>query len=94
MLLEPNSHRLWPIHRADLQQVLLKAALERGVVVKLGCRVIAIEGDSEIVAVLTKDGEKIEADLLVGADGTSKHILSPTVSPDPYGRAHFERGGL
>jgi 2-polyprenyl-6-methoxyphenol hydroxylase-like FAD-dependent oxidoreductase len=72
------AHRLWPIHRADLQQVLLKAALKRGTIVKLDCRVVAVEDGSESVVVLTKSGERIEADLVVGADGKLERNLIPS----------------
>jgi flavin-dependent dehydrogenase len=60
-------YRLLLIHRADLQQVLYQAAVERGITLRLGCPVVAI--DDENVAVVLKGGERIEADVIVGADG-------------------------
>jgi salicylate hydroxylase len=59
--------RLLHVHRADLQHVLYKAAVERGIALRLGCRVISI--DDENVAVVIKGGQRIEADIIVGADG-------------------------
>lgn len=58
------------VHRADLQQVLYKAAVERGITLRLGCPVVVIEDeDEENVAVVIEGGERIEADVIVGADG-------------------------
>lgn len=60
------------VHRADLQQVLFKAAVERGVTLRLGCPVIAIDDEHEDdVVVVIRSGERIAADVLVGADGRS-----------------------
>jgi 2-polyprenyl-6-methoxyphenol hydroxylase-like FAD-dependent oxidoreductase len=59
--------RLWSVHRADLQQVLYDAAVKRGITVRLGCPVVEV--DDEEVSVLIKGGEKIKADIIVGADG-------------------------
>jgi 2-polyprenyl-6-methoxyphenol hydroxylase-like FAD-dependent oxidoreductase len=66
--------RLLHVHRADLQQVLYNAAVERGITLRLGCPVVAIEDedeDEENVAVVIEGGERIEADVIVGADGKS-----------------------
>jgi 2-polyprenyl-6-methoxyphenol hydroxylase-like FAD-dependent oxidoreductase len=64
--------RLLHIHRADLQQVLYNAAVERGITLRLGCPVAAIDDEDEgNVAVVIKGGERIEADVIVGADGKS-----------------------
>jgi flavin-dependent dehydrogenase len=61
--------RLWPLHRADLQEVLYDEARRRGVVSRLGCPVVAIDEDENSLAVVVKGGERIEADVIVGADG-------------------------
>ncbi len=67
-----RTYRLLHVHRADLQQVLYKAAEERGIVLRLGCPVIAVEeDDAKNVAVVIKGGDRIEADAIVGADGKS-----------------------
>ena len=64
--------RLLRVHRADLQQVLYKAAVERGVTLRLGCPVMAIDDEHEDnVAVVIRCGERIAADVIVGADGKS-----------------------
>ena len=47
--------------------MLYEAAKKRGIVLRLGCTVTGL--DEERTAVLIKGGERIEADLIVGADG-------------------------
>jgi 2-polyprenyl-6-methoxyphenol hydroxylase-like FAD-dependent oxidoreductase len=63
------SYRIWAVHRADLQQVLFEAAVKRGISLRLGCPVVEV--DDENLAVVIKGGERIEADVIVGADGKS-----------------------
>ena len=55
------------ITRALYQKVLYRAAQEAGVEIRLGCHVSSINQD--LPAALLSDGEKIEADLIIGADG-------------------------
>jgi 2-polyprenyl-6-methoxyphenol hydroxylase-like FAD-dependent oxidoreductase len=38
---------------------------------RLGCPVVAIEENDETVAVVIRGGERIEAEVIVGADGKS-----------------------
>ena len=64
------------VHRADYQQVLYEAAVERGVTIRLGCPVVSV--DEATASVTLKSGEVIRADLIVGADGRS-----PTVQVVP-----------
>ena len=64
-----ESGRLWPLHRADLQEVLYNEARRRGVVFRFGCPVVATDEDWNSLAVVVKGGERIEADVVVGADG-------------------------
>lgn len=46
--------------------------MERGVTLRLGCPVIAIDDEHEDdVVVVIRSGERIAADVLVGADGRS-----------------------
>src|SRR5262245_25951878 len=55
------------VHRAHLHDVLHEA-LPAGVV-RFGVRVVAVEADAGGVRVTTGGGERLDADLLVGADG-------------------------
>jgi salicylate hydroxylase len=57
------------VHRADLQQMLYETARKNGIQLRLGCHVVGV--DKEVPAVLIEGGERIEADLIIGADGKS-----------------------
>ena len=59
------------MHRGDLQQVLYEFAVKRGITLRFDCRVVALDDDSETLTVIIKDGKRIEADIVVGADGKS-----------------------
>lgn len=61
-----------PISRTHLQEVLLKAVGEQHVMVNNG--VIGYEQGENSVTVLLSNGEKIEADVLVAADGTHSKL--------------------
>jgi salicylate hydroxylase len=76
-LLLTNCYSYWLIHRADYQRILFDAAKENGVTIRLGS---PIESVDEIgPTVILKNGEKLKADIVVGADGirsrTRKSIL-------------------
>jgi salicylate hydroxylase len=72
MSLIRKGYRLWPFHRADLQQILYEAAMKRGITFRLGCPVVSLDEDDDTSAVVIKGGERIEADVIVGADGKSE----------------------
>ena len=61
------------IHRGDYQNVLLEEALNSGVIILTDGEVTGVEDDrsswQQIVSL--KDGRKITADVVVGADGES-----------------------
>ena len=60
--------RAYPVARADLQQLLMETfGLEN---IKLGMKMTEIEDQSEYVNIHFADGSQIQADLLIGADGT------------------------
>lgn len=60
--------RAYPVARADLQQLLMETfGLEN---IKLGMKMTVIEDQSEYVSIRFADGSEIQADLLIGADGT------------------------
>lgn len=54
--------------RGDFQHILYEAAKERGTIVRFNCQVADVDDDGPSVTL--RDGEKIEADLIVAADGT------------------------
>lgn len=59
-------------HRVDLQQALVKRAMELGVKVELNAKVLDLDFGSEKgnkAIITTERAKKYEADLVVGADG-------------------------
>jgi salicylate hydroxylase len=55
------------LHRADLQSALFKIASQHGVQVHTKSRVIDFDLDQP--AIIFDDGRKVEADLVIAADG-------------------------
>ena len=66
------------IHRAKYQQLLCEAAVEAGVSLNFGCPVASV--DENTTTMVLKDGQRISADLIVGADGISTSLLLFTCS--------------
>ena len=53
--------------------------MKRNIDLRLGCRVVDVEESGHILAVILASGERVEADLVVGADGKlSTDTLDPT----------------
>jgi 2-polyprenyl-6-methoxyphenol hydroxylase-like FAD-dependent oxidoreductase len=77
------------VYRDKLRRALLKAAEERGVEVKYGMRCTGIHNEAPSHAsVAFENGEKVEADLVVGADGVNSSIrthIHPDVKPEYTG---------
>ena len=57
------------MHRADLQHILWEGAVRQGVTLRFGCSVIAVNEDDQVLSVGVSGGERILADVIVGADG-------------------------
>jgi salicylate hydroxylase len=57
------------IHRADLQNALMDAALRSGAHVELGSRLTAVAASPTSVTLTFQDGAEAAGDALVGADG-------------------------
>jgi 2-polyprenyl-6-methoxyphenol hydroxylase-like FAD-dependent oxidoreductase len=82
LALEPQAHlprALWPVcvHRADLHAVLWRACVAAGTTLKLGCKVVAIEGNdvsSSFVCDTANGSFRVTGDLLVGADGVRSSV--------------------
>jgi salicylate hydroxylase len=69
----------WYVRRGALRAYLLRSARERGVEVREGQKVT--EQDFDRPAAILENGDTIEADLLVGADGTWSRVRSK-LNPD------------
>ncbi|KAL1651216.1 hypothetical protein SLS58_000554 [Diplodia intermedia] len=61
----------WDFHRAGLHGALLERAAGLGAEVRVGARVVdvLIDGSGEGAVCVLQSGERVEADLVVGADG-------------------------
>ncbi|KAL2075156.1 hypothetical protein VTL71DRAFT_98 [Oculimacula yallundae] len=57
----------WGMHRVDLQRAMASRCAELGVVIRLGARVIDV--DFSMVEVKLSDGEIIDGDVIICADG-------------------------
>ncbi|MQP66553.1 NAD(P)-binding protein [Niveispirillum sp. SYP-B3756] len=67
------------IHRADLHAILVDAAARAGVTLLTDAAAVAVEGST----VVLHDGRRLEADLLVGADGLKsvvRRVFEPAVA--------------
>jgi salicylate hydroxylase len=72
------------VHRGDLQQVLLDAVRQRipgGL--ELGKRVIGVSQDERSVSVTFAEGQKVSADIAVGADGVHSVLRQTVTSVQP-----------
>ncbi|WP_432825099.1 FAD-dependent monooxygenase [Dactylosporangium sp. CA-092794] len=67
------------IHRADFHRVLLEGYAGQP---KLGRRAVAVNESPDGVEVEFADGSKVEADLLIGADGLRSAVRQHVTGPD------------
>lgn len=77
---ELYGHPYYLIHRADYQQVLYDAAVERGIQYITNSRVKCV--DDETVTVHLENGRSYTADLIVGADGIRSVVRDTAVVPE------------
>jgi salicylate hydroxylase len=63
------------VHRAHYYEALHQRALQLGVVLELGCRVVQYRENQG--SVVLSDGSVIEGDLVVAADGMLSNIIIP-----------------
>ncbi|KAI0139057.1 FAD binding domain protein [Hypoxylon sp. NC0597] len=77
----------WDLHRADLQEALVRRAQSLGVDIILGADVQHV--DFKRAAVTTQDGRTVQGDLVLGADGlwsrTRSFLLGRQLIPKPTG---------
>lgn len=78
----------WHVHRADLHAALVGAALDpagpgKPVTLRLGTRIEAVDASGRAPAVVvTADGARYPADIVVGADGIHSRIRDIVIGPD------------
>lgn len=74
MRLLNRQHRYWLIHRADYQRLLYDGAREAGAKILFSRPVKSV--DPDVPNITFKDGSRLAADLIVGADGLITEFLS------------------
>jgi NAD(P)H-nitrite reductase large subunit len=62
--------RSYILSRRGYQQLLFEEAEKRGVQFRFGSPAVTIQDNAERPALTLKNGSRIEADLVIGADGT------------------------
>jgi salicylate hydroxylase len=70
------------LHRADLIDLLLKAATDAGVTVRLLARIEDVDLSGPMPVVVLDTGERIEAALLIGADGLHSRTRATLNRPE------------
>jgi 2-polyprenyl-6-methoxyphenol hydroxylase-like FAD-dependent oxidoreductase len=83
------------ISRNDLHAILLAAAGEAGVKMRMGLSFKSFNSDQSGVEVEFTDGSRNEYDLMVGADGVysrTRTTLFPQIHPEPCGQAVWRAG--
>lgn len=71
------------VHRADLINALKEELLARAPdALRLGCKLDSYRADGDRVTAVFQDGETLEVDLLVGADGIHSLVRSQMLGPD------------
>ncbi|KAI0377717.1 putative monooxygenase [Hypomontagnella monticulosa] len=86
-MLERYGAPFWDLHRADLQEAMVRRAQALGVDIRLDADVQYV--DFQRVSVTLQDGELVEGDLILGADGlwsrTRSFLLQKQLAPTPTG---------
>ncbi|KAI1087807.1 FAD binding domain protein [Rostrohypoxylon terebratum] len=86
-VLERYKAPFWDIHRADLQEAMVNRAKSLGVEILLGADVQHV--DFKTATVTTQDGQKVQGDVILGADGlwsrTRSFLLGRQLTPKPTG---------
>ncbi|XVQ06188.1 FAD-dependent oxidoreductase [Spirillospora sp. CA-255316] len=77
------------VRRADLYVALRDEAISRGIPFEFGMRLVDAEHTPDGVVAHFENGQKVEGDLLIGADGlhsTVRKIIDPDAPRPRYGR--------
>jgi 2-polyprenyl-6-methoxyphenol hydroxylase-like FAD-dependent oxidoreductase len=91
VLSEIDAHgREWEVvgvHRADLQDALVRAAGDADLRLGLACN--AVTESSDAVAAVLDDGSEVEGDVLVGADGIGSAVRAQLKGEEPLRYAGY-----
>lgn len=79
------------MHRADYQRVLANEARRLGANLRLDCDVVKVECNELRPAVVLASGERLEADVVVGADGLRSEVRTAVLG---YVKEPEESGDL
>jgi len=80
------------LHRATLQQLLVKEARRHGVDIRLGYHLVALRQSASEVELSFANGESVRAKLVIGADGihsVTRSCLFPNIRPVYSGEIGF-----
>ncbi|MEJ3748169.1 FAD-dependent monooxygenase [Actinomycetes bacterium KLBMP 9797] len=90
----PDVGPLRVVNRADLYRVLQERAVEQGIPVVYGKRLVDIEQSTTSAVAVFADGSRTEADVVIGADGvhsTVRRLVDPNAPGPKYtGMLGFE----
>ena len=79
------------MHRADYQRALADEVRRLGVQVRLGAEVVKVECNDERPTIILSSGEKLSADVIVGADGLRSEVRTAVLG---YVKEPEESGDL
>ncbi|KAL2829629.1 hypothetical protein BJY01DRAFT_240602 [Aspergillus pseudoustus] len=88
-------YKYYHIHRKDLHRMLLETAQRRGAIVKVNCGVVHYTTSSEGLpqAVVTQDGFRHSADLIIAADGCrstlGRFVVGSEIKAEPTGDSAY-----
>ncbi len=83
-LVQQVGQRPYPVSRAGLQNMLLQEFGANHV--HLGMKLVNVHDDNNIVTATFADGAQVQADLLIGADGTHSYVRSYILGNQPERR--------
>lgn len=92
---ERYGHPYVMFHRSDLHEALVAAVQQQDPeAIRLNCRCESVDASGTRPSVLLSDGERIEGDLVVGADGVHSRVRHGIVGPDQpaFSGLHAWRG--
>ena len=80
---EKYGHPHCMFHRADLHNMLARAVLSHGAeIIRLDSRCESLDTSGSRPSVILPNGERVEGDIVVGADGVHSRVRAEIVGPD------------